>query len=140
MASLSAHSDWQTFEYGLIIDSVDGHPTEEVRYLLPNTNVRYSKALNLAAYTCTTSIDCSDTVAEVIYPIIHKLTGKENVDFSIVKARIDLHDFRDNITDIVDETAAITDFFSVEYSSRQVEYSIRSHRSLDRGRVDCLPG
>ena len=103
--------DWKTREYALVLEAVDGQPVEAGHYLIPNTNVRDSKALRLAALDCIKNVDCDDTVADVIYPLVIGSVGHDEVEFSIIRAEIDLREIQPGVYDIANGSAAITDFF-----------------------------
>ena len=106
--------DWRTQEYALVLEAVDGQPVEEGHYLIPNVNVRDWKALRLAAIDCVKNVDCDDTVADVIYPLVIRSVGHDEVEFSIIRAEIDLREVQPQVDDIADDKAAITDFFQSE--------------------------
>ena len=103
--------EWQTSEYALVIDAVDGQQIEEDHYLIPSSDIRDWKALRSSAVACAKNINCDDTVADVLYPIIWRYIGEHNVDFRIIRADIDLHDVRDSIDDLAEGTTTRTDFF-----------------------------
>ncbi len=106
--------DWQTNEYALVLEAVDGQPVEEGHYLIPNTEVRDWKALRLAALDCVRNVDCDDTVADVIFPLVIRSTGHSEVEFSIIRAEIDLREVQPQVDDIANGKTAITDFFQSE--------------------------
>lgn len=106
--------DWHTTEYGLIVHSIDGEEISGIYYLIPSENIRDWKALRLAVTACTKDDDCEETVAEVLYPIIFQSLAATNVEFSIVKAHVDLHDIQDNIDDLAAQAVSKTDFFQLD--------------------------
>ena len=101
--------DWQSYDYGLVVDAIDGQPTSGVHFLIPNPDIRDWKALRLAVSACAAEIDCDETVAEVLYPIVHQNLGDRSVDFSIVRTTADLHDVQANIDGLVDGTTTRAD-------------------------------
>ena len=101
----------QTWEYGLILHSIDGNRVDEPHYLIPNDEIRDWKALQVVATACIKNVSCDLEVTEIIYPIVWRIVDAEIVEFSIIEARVDLHDVRDHIRDIVTEEISITDFF-----------------------------
>ena len=105
---------WQTHEYALVLEAIDGQPVSEAHYLIPNTEVRHWKTLRLAASSCIKNVDCDDTVAELIYPLVIRSTGHHDVDFRIIKAEIDLRELQPAVDDIADGTKRRTDFFRSE--------------------------
>ena len=108
---------WQTHQYALVLEAVDGQPVEEGNYLIPNTEVRDWKALRFAAFACVDNGDngdCDDTIADVIYPIVIRSTGHHEVEFSIIRAEIDLREVQPAVDDIADGRTPISDFFQSE--------------------------
>ena len=105
--------DWQTYEYALVIDAVDGQPIDNLYYLIPNSDIRDWKALRLAVSACTENIDCDDTVAEVLYPIIRRDIGEKSVYFSIFRVEIDLRDVQAHLAELADGRMARTDFYQL---------------------------
>ena len=103
---------WETSEYGLIVHSIDGDEVDGTHYLIPSNNVRDWKVLILAVKACVKDIDCDETITEVLYPIVMQSLGDaKTVEFSIIKARIDLHDIQNNLQDIAAQKVRKTDFF-----------------------------
>lgn len=101
----------QIWEYALILHSIDGHEVDEPAYLIPNDEIRDWKALRIVAKACRKNVSCASEVTEIIYPIVRRIVDAEIVEFSIIEARVDLHDIRDHIRDIVTQQTRITDFF-----------------------------
>lgn len=102
--------DWETFEYALVIDSIDGEPPAETFYLIPSADVRDWKALRRVAIACAKDRGCDEAVTEVLYPIIQRALGERSIDFTIIKADIDLRDLQDNLTDFADGRLTRADF------------------------------
>lgn len=105
---------WQTHDYGLVLEAIGGQPVEEGTYLIPNTEIRDWKTLRFAASDCVRNLDCDETVADVIYPLVIKSTGHHEVEFRIIKAEIDLREVQHAVDDIADGRTPITDFFQSE--------------------------
>ena len=103
--------DWQTTEFGLVIDAIDGEPTNGDFYLIPSPDIRDWKALSTTAWACRRGDACDDTVRDILYPIVQQALGDHSIDFSIIEAEVDLHDVRDGIDDLADGNATRTDFF-----------------------------
>ena len=108
--------DWRTHEYGLVLEAIDGQPVEEDTYLIPNTEIRDWKALRFAASSCSRldDIDCDMTIASVIYPLVIRSTGHHEVEFSIIRAEIDLRELQPAVDDISIGEIPISDFFQSE--------------------------
>ena len=103
--------DWQTTEYGLLLHSIDGASLDSEYYLIPGDNIRDWKALRSVAAVCRRSDNCDEDVATVLYPILFDSLGSMNIEFSIVRARVDLHEIQDNIDDIASRAVSKTSFF-----------------------------
>ena len=103
--------DWESFEYGLVIDAIDGEPPAATSYLIPSDDVRDWKALRRVAIACAKDRGCEEDVTGVLYPIIERALGKRSIDFSIIKADVDLHELQDNIDDFADGRLTRTDLF-----------------------------
>lgn len=106
--------DWQTTEYGLLLHAIDGAALDSEYYLIPSDDVRDWKALRSVVAVCTRDDDCDEAVATVLYPILFEAVGTMDLEFSIVKARIDLHDIQDHIDDIAVQAVSKTNFFRPE--------------------------
>ncbi len=102
--------DWEPFEYVLIADSVDGQSMEGTTYLIPSGDIRDWKALRRVASACAKDRGCTEQVTEVLYPIIKRKMGERTVEFSIIKADVDLHDVQDNLTEFANGEMTRTDF------------------------------
>lgn len=110
---LFAHvPDWETVEYGLAIEAIDGEPPRGpgTLWLIPSDDVRDWKALRLAVTACTKDGDCDGTVADVLVPLIRDAFGDRSVDFRIVEARVDLRDVGDRVDDVANGTMARSEF------------------------------
>ena len=103
--------DWETRDYGLAVEAIDGRPAPETLYLIPSDDVRDWKALRLAVTACTKGDDCDGTVAQVLVPLIHDALGEHSIDFRIVEAKVDLRDVGERIDDVVTGTMTRSDFF-----------------------------
>lgn len=123
--------DWESFEYGLVIDAIDGEPPAETSYLIPSDDVRDWKALRRVAIACAKDRGCEEDVTGVLYPIIERALGKRSIDFSIIKADVDLHELQDNIDDFADGRLTRTDFFRP--SEVIAQWNTRT------GRLDAAP-
>lgn len=103
--------DWQTTEYGLLLHSIDGAPLDREYYLIPSDDVRDWKALRSVVKDCRIDDNCDGAVASILYPILFDVVGTTNLEFSIVKARVDLHDIQDHIDDLAVQAVSKTSFF-----------------------------
>lgn len=123
--------DWETFEYALVIDAIDGETPAETFYLIPSTDVRDWKALRRVAIACAKDRGCDEAVTEVLYPIIRRALGDRSIDFRIIRADVDLHDVQDNITEFADGRLTRADF--LRPSEVIVEWNTHT------GRADATP-
>jgi len=103
--------DWQTTEFGLAIDAIDGEPTDGDVYLIPSTDIRDWKVLSTTAWACRRGDPCDDSVRDVLVPIVRQALGDRSIDFSIVEAEVDLRAVRGGVDDLADGTALRTDFY-----------------------------
>ena len=123
--------DWQTPEYALVVEAIDGQPVEEGHYLIPDTEVRDWKALRFAVADCIEHTDCDDTIAEVVYPLVIRSTGHREVEFRIIEAQVDLRNLQPEVEDIANGRTAITDFFQSE--------TVVGRWNTEGGRIDAPP-
>ena len=103
--------DWQTTEFGLVADAIDGEPTDGDLYLVPSTNTRDWKVLKTIAEACRRGDPCDDMVSDELVPAVRQALGDRSIDFSIIEAEIDLRDVRDSVDDLADGTVLRTDFY-----------------------------
>lgn len=109
---LFAHvPEWETTEFGLAIDAIDGEPVDGDVYLIPSTDIRDWKVLSTTAWACRRGDPCDETVRQVLVPIVRHALGDRSIDFSIIEAEVDLRDVRDGVDDLADGTALRTDFY-----------------------------
>lgn len=106
--------DWNTTEHGLLLHSVDGAAVSGAYYLIPSDDIRHWKALQLAVRACKSDSTCDQTVAEVLYPIVFESLGTTNVEFSIVRARVDLRDIQNHVEDLATQRLNKTEFYQVD--------------------------
>ena len=106
--------DWNTTEYGLLLHFVEGAAVSGTYYLIPSDDIRHWKALRLAAKACNSDSNCDQIVAEVLYPIVFESLGTTNVEFSIIRATVDLHDVQDHIDALATQQLNKTEFFKVD--------------------------
>lgn len=126
--------DWESFEYGLVIDAIDGEPPAETAYLIPSDDVRDWKALRRVAIACAKDRGCEEDVTGVLYPIIERALGERSIDFSIIKADVDLHELQDNIDEFADGRLTRTDFFRpIEVIARWNTRTGRLDTAMDGG-------
>ena len=103
--------DWQTTEFGLVIDAIDGEPTDGDFYLIPSADIGDWKVMSSIAWACRRGDPCDEAVSDVLVPIVRQALGDHSIDFSIVEAEVDLRDVRDGVDDLADGIALRTDFY-----------------------------
>ncbi len=103
--------DWTTTEFALVVDAIDGEPTEGSYYLIPSSDIRNWKVARSIGRVCRRGDPCDDMVADVLVPIVKQALGDRSVDFSIINAEVDLRVVRDGIDELANGTATRTDFF-----------------------------
>ena len=102
--------EWNTTEYVLTVDAVDGVEVAGPQYLVPNSSIRDWKTVRAAGRTCRNADNCDDIVAELIMPIVTQSYGDRHVEFSILRANIDLRGISNNVASITDGTLSLTEF------------------------------
>ena len=100
-----------TTENALIVHSIDGSPVSGTRYLIPNRDISDQKALKSTVRDCRILSGCDQAVKRRLYPIVNRLTRGEDVEFSIITARIDLREVQRGIASLAKGEAKRTDFF-----------------------------
>ena len=103
--------DWQTTEFGLVIDAIDGEPTDGDFYLIPSTDIGDWKVMSSIAWACRRGDPCDEAVTDALVPIVRQALGDHSIDFSIVEAEVDLRDVRDGVDDLADGITLRTDFY-----------------------------
>ena len=122
---------WAIVKPGLMVHSIDGEPIAGTRYLIPNQDIRDQKALRNAINHCFHPDNCDQAVAQLIFPVVRRLTQGHDVEFSIVNARIDLRDVQQGIGSIAKGKSKRTDFYTPE--------TLIGRWTTTRGRVETLP-
>lgn len=103
---------WQRLENTVVLRAIDGEPMEDVRYLIPNDDIRDAKALRRTVDACESDrTACEAAVEAWLFPVVRRLTSGGSVEFSIVKVRVDLRVARQEISRLADGAARETDFF-----------------------------
>ncbi len=102
---------WERTENAVIVHSIDGTPVAGTRYLIPNNSISDMKNLRRSISSCSRPEDCDRAVKQYLYPVVRRLTRANEVEFSIVKVRIDLRDVRRDIASLVRGEAKRTDFY-----------------------------
>lgn len=106
--------EWYVTENALVVHSIDGEPVSGTRYLIPTGNIRDQKALGTTVNDCVRLAACNDAVKQRLYPIVNRLAEGNDVEFSIIEARIDLREVQRGIYGLAEGEAKRTDFFQLQ--------------------------
>lgn len=142
---------WRLFSYtpkhfgiesAVVLDSINGRQAD-IHYLIPNNNstsIDDQSVTGRTASACAVSVDCSEA-EELLFPVIERLTAErydenlEDIEFSIIRVRIDYSDILDHIKDLAEGTVIKSDFYKpVQTIGR---WSTRNGRIMD---VSLLEG
>ena len=106
---------WERTENAVLLHAMDGEPTEGTRYLVPTDDISDAKVLRRAVDACERDAEaCTAAVEAWLFPLVRRLANGGSVEFSIVKARVDLRGAQREIRRLADGTAKKTDFFRPE--------------------------
>lgn len=122
---------WRLFSYtperfgieaAVVLDSINGQSVDsspDVRYLIPNdtyTSIDDQSVLKRAASACAVSPDCDEAEA-LLFPVVERLIAErgeeniENIEFSIIRVRIDYGDILESIRELADGIVKKRDFY-----------------------------
>ena len=121
---------WRLFSYtperfgierALALDAINEEPVDSPSdvYLIPNdsyTSIDDQSVLKRVANACAVDPDC-DEAEVLLFPVVERLVAErgeeniENIEFSIVRVRIDYRDILENIRDLADGTVKKRDFY-----------------------------
>ena len=105
---------WERTDHAVILHALNGEPVDGVRFLIPNDSIRDRKVLELTVDACGEPAGCDAAAAQLLFPAVRRLTGAGNVEFSIVRARVDLRAAQREMQRLADGEAHATDFFRPE--------------------------
>ena len=105
---------WERIDHAVILHSVDGEPADGVRYLIPNDSIRDRKVLELTVDACGNPADCDAAAERLLFPVVRRLAGAGEAEFSVVRARVDLRAAQREMQRLADGDAQETDFFRPE--------------------------
>lgn len=105
---------WEKTEFAIVVHSIDGEAVGEAGYMVPR-GVKYNKylkRLRRAAEECVRRPErCEDVVRQLLHPIVRSSVGGGEVEFSVVRVRIDLREIREDIQKIAEGKAARADYY-----------------------------
>ena len=122
---------WRLFSYtperfgregAVVLDSINGQSVDDssdARYLIPNdtySSIDDQSVLKRTADACAVSPDC-DEAEELLFPVVERLMVErgeeniENIEFSVIRVRIDYRDVIENIRDLADGIIKKRDFY-----------------------------
>lgn len=122
---------WRLFSYtperfgregAVVLDSINGQSVDDssdARYLIPNdtySSIDDQSVLKRTADACAVSPDC-DEAEELLFPVVERLMAErgeeniENIEFSVIRVRIDYRDVIENIRDLADGIIKKRDFY-----------------------------
>ncbi len=102
---------WYAYENALTVHSIDGAPVSGTRYLIPSANIRDDKALGSTVNACRILAGCDEEVKRRLYPIVNRLARGKDVEFSIVRVRIDLREVQRAVASLAEGESRRSDFF-----------------------------
>lgn len=105
---------WERMDHAVILHAVDGEPVSGVRYLIPNDWIRDRKVMRLTVNACANPDACEAAAEQFLYPVVRRLTGSANAEFSAVRVRVDLQAAKREIQRLADGDAHETDFYHPE--------------------------
>ena len=122
---------WRLFSYtperfgieaAVVLDSVNEQSVDgplDIRYLIPNASyasIDDQSVLKRVASACAVNPDC-DEAEVLLFPVVEMLVAErgeeniENIEFSIIRVRIDYGDIFENIRSLADGTVKKRDFY-----------------------------
>ena len=105
---------WEKEDFAVVVHSVGGEAVGEAGYMVPRgvKHNKYLKSLRWAAEECVQRPkECEGVVRQLLYPIVRSSVGEGEVEFSLVRVKIDLREIREDIQKIVEGRAAKADYY-----------------------------
>ena len=104
---------WERAANAVLLHGIDGEPADG--YLIPSAKIADANALRRTVDACERDpVACDAAVEGWLFPVVRRLTNGGSVEFSIVKARVDVRAAQREIRRLADGTAKKTDFFRPE--------------------------
>lgn len=108
---------WKKTEFAIVAHSIDREKVDDAGYLVPR-GVKYNKylkRLRRAAEECVQRPEqCEGIVRQLLHPIVQSSVGEGEVEFSLVRVKIDLREIREDIQKIAEGKASKTDYYRMD--------------------------
>ena len=136
---------WRLFSYtpeqfgiesAVVLDSINGQQAD-THYLIPNnssTSIDDQSVAGRTASACAVNPDCNEA-EELLFPVIERLiAGRydgsiEDIEFSLIRVRIDYSDILEHIRPLADGKVAKSDFYKPTQTIGR--WSTRNGRIMD---------
>lgn len=114
-------------EFAVVLDSLNEQSVDsssDARYLIPNdtyTSIDDQSVLKRTVDACAANPDC-DEAEVLLFPVVERLIAErgeeniENIEFSIIRVRIDYSDVLEHIRELADGIVKKTDFYEPEHT------------------------
>lgn len=114
-------------EFAVVLDSLNEQPvnsSSDARYLIPNdtyTSIDDQSVLKRTVDACAANPDC-DEAEVLLFPVVERLMAErgeentENIEFSIIRVKIDYSDVLEHIRELADGIVKKTDFYEPEHT------------------------
>lgn len=105
---------WKKTEFAIVEHSIDGEAIDGADYMIPRgiKYNKYLKRLRRAAEECVQRPEqCENIVRQLLYPIVRGSVGGGEVEFSVVRVKINLREIREDIQKIAEGKASKTDYY-----------------------------
>lgn len=105
---------WEKVNFAIVVHSIDGAAVGEAGYMIPQgiKYNKYLKRLRWAAEECVRRPErCEGVVRQLLYPIVRSSVGEGEVEFSLVRVKIDLREIRGDIEKIAKGKEARADYY-----------------------------
>ena len=113
----SVPPDWEKIDFAVVVHSVGGEAVGEVGYMVPQ-GIKYNKYLKRLRWVAEECVrrpeQCEGVVRQLLYPIVRSSVGEGEVEFSLVRVKIDLREIREDIEKIAEGKAAKVDYYRME--------------------------
>lgn len=114
--------DWRASEYAAVAHAIGGETLDEPRYLIPAgidgaasvptaNAANDKKVLTGVAAECWEIRRCDEAAETLLFPVIERAAGGEDVEFSLIVADVDLRAARRDVDRLADGTAQRGDYY-----------------------------
>lgn len=113
----SVPPSWEKTDFAVVVHSAGGEAVGEAGYMVPRgiKHNKYLKRLRWVAEECVRRPErCEGVVRQLLYPIVRSSVGEGEVEFSLVRVKIDLREIRVDIKKIAEGKAAKVDYYRVD--------------------------